>query len=50
MAKPAEADVGASLGYGDLLTRIPTIDDVLNATRWRYVTISSGIGTTCIGS
>ena len=30
MAIPPEPDKGASFGYGALLTRIPTIDDVLN--------------------
>ena len=30
MAKPSEADAGASVGFGALLTRIPTIDDVLH--------------------
>jgi hypothetical protein len=30
VAKPAEADVGASVGYGALLTGVPTIDDVLH--------------------
>ena len=30
MATPTEADMVASVGYGALLTRIPTIDDVLN--------------------
>ena len=30
MSEPIEADVGASVGYGALLTRIPTIDEVLH--------------------
>ncbi len=30
MAKPTEVDVAASVGYRALLTRIPTIDDVLH--------------------
>ena len=41
MAKPrrtAQTLIGASVGYGDLLTSIPTVDDVLNdhATALRH--------------